>query len=205
MFIMKLIFVEAQKKQPIDISSVNFSILPAQVFLAYSVQYKKLAEQIKRKLGKRVKEFRQVLGCTKLKSKYVILLVGSGKFHALHLALQGNSVYILEENNITKLNKEEIDKIKAKRKTAFIKFLAAEKIGILVSAKPGQENFKKALKLRKNLVKNGKEPFVFLADNINIGDLENYSIEGWLNTSCKALTFDSRILNMHELEEAGYC
>ncbi len=194
-------FVEAQKKHECNISNLNFRVLPENISLAYSIQYKKLAEQIKEKLGKRVKGFKQVLGCTKLKSKYPILLVGSGKFHAIQLALQGNEVYILEEK-ISKLDEKEIEEIKAKRKTALMNFLSASKIGILVSIKPGQENLKQALKIKNELEKKRKEASVFLADNIPIEELENYNIQSWLNTSCPALTFDSRILNIRELEEA---
>ena len=194
-------FVEAQKKHECNISNLNFRVLPENISLAYSIQYKKLAEQFKEKLGKRVKGFKQVLGCTKLKSKYPILLVGSGKFHAIQLALQGNEVYILEEK-ISKLDEKEIEEIKAKRKTALMNFLSASKIGILVSIKPGQENLKQALKIKNELEKKRKEASVFLADNIPIEELENYNIQSWLNTSCPALTFDSRILNIRELEEA---
>jgi len=196
---MKVLFIEAKKKQLIDINSINLDILPKQLFLAYSIQYKQLAFELKKKLGKRVREFRQVLGCSVLNTKYPILLVGSGRFHALQLALQNNEVYILEEK-ITKLDEREIKEIKAKRKTALMKFLAASKIGILVSAKPGQEAFKKALSLKKEIEKKGKEVKIFLADNISIEELENYDIESWVNTSCPALTTDSRIINAEELK-----
>jgi 2-(3-amino-3-carboxypropyl)histidine synthase len=126
-------------------------------------------------------------------------LIGSGKFHAINLALQNNLIYILEGNKISKLEKEEIEKIKTKRKVARSKFLISDKIGILVSTKPGQENMKKARKLKKKLEKQNKEVTIFLADNINLEDLENYDIESWVNTACPALTFDSRIINIDEL------
>lgn len=194
-------FVKAIKKiDDFNIDKINFNILPKQIFLAYSIQYKKLAENLKKKLKSRVKGFKQVLGCSRLKSKFPILLVGSGKFHALQLALQGNEVYILD-NKLTKLSEKEIKKIKAKRKTAKIRFLAADKIGILVSTKPGQENLKEALKWKKKLEKQGKEAYVFVADNINIDELENYDIQSWLNTTCPALTLDSRVVNVDEVEK----
>ena len=200
---MKILYIETKRKlDNFNIDNLNFEILPEKIFLAYSIQYKNLAEKIKKKLqeiGKKVEGFRQVLGCTKLKTKVPILLVGSGKFHAIQLALQGNEVYILEEQ-IKKLDEKEIEEIKNKRKSAIIKFLAANKIGILVSIKPGQYNLKKALFLQKKLEKEGKECFVFIADNINIEELENYDIESWLNTACPALSFDSRIVNIEDLK-----
>ena len=195
---MKVLFIEARKKN-LGIENFNLSILPKDIFLAYSVQFKELAEKLKIKLGARVKGFQQVLGCSKLKSNYPILLVSSGKFHALNLALQGNSVYILD-NEIKKLDENQVEKLKLKRKAALSRFLASQKIGILVSSKPGQENLETAINLKKKLEKKGKEASIFLADNINSSDLENFNIDSWLNTSCPSLSYDSRILNQWELE-----
>ncbi len=197
---MKVLFIEAKKNFETDINKIDFTLLPNKISLVYSIQYKKLAEKIREKLSKRVRGFKQVLGCSKFKSKYPILLISSGRFHALNLALQGNIVYVLEGNKINKLNREEVNEIKNKRKTAFLKFLAAEKVGILVSIKPGQENLREALKLEKKLEKKGKDVRIFLADNISLDEIENYNMESWINTACQALTFDSRILNMHELK-----
>ena len=84
-----------------------------------------------------------------MKSKHPILLVGSGKFHAIQLALQGNTVYVLEGKTINKLSDDEISKAQAKRKAALARFLTADSIGILVSTKPGQENLKEALNLKR--------------------------------------------------------
>jgi len=126
-------------------------------------------------------------------------LIGSGKFHAFNLALNGNILYILEGLKIAKLDEKEVEKIKAKRKAALSRFYSAEKIGILVSTKPGQENLEEAIKLKGQLTKKGKKTFVFLADNINLEELENYPIDSWVNTSCQALTFDSRIVNSQEI------
>ncbi|OGJ19962.1 hypothetical protein A3K73_03310 [Candidatus Pacearchaeota archaeon RBG_13_36_9] len=195
---MKLLFIEARKKLDLDVNGIDFSLLPKEVFIAYSIQFKEFAEKIKAKLGKRVKGFSQVLGCSPVKSEYPILLVGSGRFHALNLALT-NQLYILEGLQIAKLNEKEVEKIKAKRKAALSRFYSAEKIGILVSTKSGQENLKEAVKLRKGLAKKGKKTFIFLADNINLEELENYPVDSWVNTSCPALTFDARIVNSREI------
>ncbi len=199
---MRVMFIEAKRKLN-DAENINFDALPKQVFLAYSIQYKKLAEKVRKKLGKRVVGFSQVLGCSQLKSKHPILLIGSGRFHALQLALQGNMVYILEDK-IRKLQEKEVEKFKARRKTALSRFLFSSKIGILVSYKPGQEKLESALKLKRKLKKQGKDATLFLADNININELENYDIESWVNTACPALLLDSlktRILNIEELKK----
>ncbi len=190
-------FVEAKRKLNVDVKDIDFSILPQSIYLAYSIQYKKLAELVKERLGKQVKGFQQVLGCSAIKSKYPILLIGSGRFHALNLALQGNTVYIIEGTEINQVNAPEVEKIKAKRKAALSRFYAADKVGILVSTKPGQENLKKALKLKNQL--KDKEVSIFIANNLNLNELENYDVESWVNTACPALTFDSKVVNIQEL------
>ena len=198
---MKVMFIEAKRKLDINLENINLKVLPNKLFLAYSIQYKSLAEKLKKKLGKRVKGFKQVLGCSILKTKYPILLVGSGKFHAFNLALQGNKVYILEGNKISKLDEREAEKIKNKRKAALSCFLAADSVGILVSTKPGQKNLNSAIQLKKKLEKQGKKAYLFVADNITIGELENYNIQSWINTACPALSFDSKIVNLIELKK----
>ena len=201
---MKILFVEAQRNiDDIDINRINFDILPSKIFLVYSIQYKKIAKKIEEKLKERVVGMQQVLGCTQLKTKEPILLIGSGKFHALSLSLQNNTIYILEENKIKKIDEKEVEKLKNRRKTAMLKFLSADSVGILVSCKPGQENLSKALKLKENLEKKDKSCFIFVADNINISELENFNLECFVNTACPALVFDAfdyPILNISDIE-----
>ncbi len=196
---MKVMFVEAKKKTTIEVDKIDFSKLPEQVFVVYSIQFEELAERIKEKLGERVVGFQQVLGCSFVKSEFPILLIGSGRFHAINLALKGNTVYLLENKVVGKLEDKEVERVRGKRKAAVSKFYAAENLGILVSTKPGQENLASALNLKKKLEKT-KEVCLFLADNIDLGELENYPVDSWVNTSCQALTFDSRVANLMDLE-----
>lgn len=210
---MKTLFIEAQKKsfKDEDIDSLNFNPLPNKIILAYSIQYKPLALKIKKKLeqsGRKILGFKQVLGCTELNSNSPVLLVGSGKFHVLNLLLQGNTVFYLEGNRIRKIGNQdkEILKIKAKRKAALLKFLSADKLGILVSCKPGQEQLSSALKLKKKLEKKNKEVFIFITDTVNLNELENFNIPFWVNTACPGLEYDFlssnlNIINIRDLKE----
>ena len=91
---MKLLFIEARKKVKLDEGEISkseeFKKLPENLHVLYTIQYKNLAEKIKEQLEKKDKkilEFQQVLGCSKIKPKAPLFLVGSGKFHALQLAL----------------------------------------------------------------------------------------------------------------------
>ncbi len=203
-----------QKNLEIKLSKSQIAKLPKNIFLAYSIQYKELAKQIKQQLEQnhiKIQKFQQVLGCSKVNTVLPILLVSTGKFHAQNLVLQTPiikeilkkplvSLYILENNKIIKIPEKEVNKLKAKKKTALIKFLKADKIGILVSTKPGQERLKDAIKLKNQLEKKNKQPFIFISNNIDTTQFENFDINSWVNTACPGLAMDNfNIINIDDL------
>jgi len=194
-----------QKNIDIRLDKSEISKLPKKLFLAYSIQYKHLAENIKKQLETnkiKIVNFQQVLGCSKISNKdnLPILLVSTGKFHAQNLFLQTPILYTLEENKIIKVDEKEIKKIRAHKKTALIKFLKAEKIGILVSTKLGQDNLGKAIRLKENLEKKGKQAYIFVSNNIDINQFENFDIGAWVNTACPGLSMDSSsVINIDEI------
>ena len=196
---MKTMFIEARRK--IHATELDLSKLPNNIVLAYSIQYQELAEIIRNKLGNKVKGFQQVLGCTRLESKYPILLVGSGRFHALNLALQGNSVYVLDSGVVRKLDDQEIEMMRKKEKGKLSKFYMSDDVGILLSSKQGQEKLKQAQKLDQALSKERKHSYIFLADNISTTELENFNIDFWVNTACPGLALDSNsIINLEDIK-----
>jgi diphthamide biosynthesis enzyme Dph1/Dph2-like protein len=202
---MKVLFVEALKKNlDIDLSEMKIASLPKELFLAYSIQYKDLATKIKLRLeanGISVKGFSQVLGCSNIDSKFPVLFIGSGKFHLINLFTQAPAIYIIGEGDIVRIPKEEIDRVLNKKGAAYLKFLNAEKIGILVSTKLGQENLKKALELKKILEKKQKKVFIFLGNNIDLNQFENFNIDSYVNTACVGLSIDnSNIINIEEIK-----
>lgn len=193
---MKILFVEAKTKS----GAIDFSVfknLPKNLAIAYSIQYKNLAESIFHFLKKthNIKEFSQVLGCSRVKFKdKAILLIGSGRFHALNLLLQGYEVFIYNNSTISKID-DELEKFKTQRKSALLNFLSSKEKAVLVSIKPGQYNLKKALKLGEKY-----KASIFLADNINIAELENFSPQSWINTACPTLIYDSiKLINPEEV------
>lgn len=202
---MKTLFIPAKinsEVNPLKILKISKK-LPQNIIIAYSIQYKDIAEQIKKILSKehKIVQFVQVLGCSKPKfSKNIqaVLLISSGKFHAISLAKESKlPVYILESNKLKKISEEEINLFKKRNKASYMKFLNAEKIGILLSTKPGQENLKKAFILKTRLK---KQSYLFISNNINIGEFENFSdIQSWVNTACPRLDFDARVVNMYNL------
>ena len=199
---MKLLFIEARKKlKQEELLSLKKNINEIRklgsIHILYSIQYKELAELIRKKIRSQVKAFQQVLGCSKIKPKASLLLIGSGKFHALQLAMQtGKEVYIYN-NCISKITQEEIDKEKKREKGKILRFLNEKNIGIIVSLKPGQFQMNKALKLKEKLESKGKNAFIFLCDNISISEIENFSCF-FINTACPGISLDSDNLVNYE-------
>ena len=144
----------------------------------------------------------QILGCrveaaTKLENKVdAFLYIGSGKFHPLAVALKlkkQKPIFIFNplSEQFFKLENKEIEKYKARKKGQKIKFLSARKVGILVSIKPGQNKLKQAQILKKKLEKQNKKAYIFLFDNFQPEQLENWpEIDCWVNTACPGLNLD---------------
>lgn len=162
----------------------QLDILPKNIEIAYSIQYKKLAEQIKSYL--QVKRIFQVLGCSEIQTKSPLLLVSDGSFHATNPNLK--EIYLLDMSarKISIINYKET-------KGKYLKFLSSNNIGILVSTKPGQNHIKEAIKLKDKLNKKGKKSYILIGDEIN--NLENFSFDSYINTACPRLD----LLNYKEI------
>lgn len=201
---MKVLYIKSKQKNLISgLSKSELKKLPKKLFLAYSIQYIDLAKKIKKQLQDskiKVDKFQQVLGCSQVNTKLPILLVGTGRFHATNLYVQSPQIFILEGNKIIKIPSSEIEKIKIRKRTALMKFLKADNIGILVTTKPGQENLNKAIKLKQKLSKQGKIPYIFMSNNIEITQFENFNIQSWINTACVGLAMDNQnIINIADI------
>jgi diphthamide biosynthesis enzyme Dph1/Dph2-like protein len=199
----KILYVESRQKNiGAELNRSEIKKLPKKIFLAYSIQYKDLAISIKKQLEEsniKIDGFQQVLGCSKIKTKLPILLISTGRFHAENLFLQAPIIYTLENNKILKAKGEEIEKLKSRKKAALVKFLNADKIGILVSEKFGQENLKKAIELKKKL-DGKKKAYIFISDSLDINQFENFNIDFWVNTACPGLSFDTnKIINIEDI------
>jgi diphthamide biosynthesis enzyme Dph1/Dph2-like protein len=202
---MKTIFIPAKIKTEINARKIRNLKLPEQIAIAYSIQYKEVAEQIREILSEKYKitGIIQVLGCSKpkfSKETKAILLVSSGRFHAVSLAFETKlPVYILESNELTKISKEEVDVFEKRKRADYMRFLNSERVGILVSTKPGQESLKNALSLRNKL--KDKESYLFLGNEIDTKQFENFDIEAWINTACPRMDFEGFVFNLNGLEE----
>jgi len=155
----------------------------------------------------------QVLGCNVENAKRIMkkvdafLYIGTGIFHPLQVALETDKdVYIADPvtAQITKLEKKEVEKRRRRIKGAFMKFLEAQKVGIITSTKPGQNMLNKAKKIAKQLA---KDTYIFIADTVDFHELENYpEIEVWINTACPKIAIEDApkihrpILNISDVE-----
>lgn len=205
---MKTIFIPLSsklKEVPENFSNF-FKELPKEIAIFYSIQFKDLAQEIysKIKKDKKVVLFSQVLGCSNpkiSKNTKSILLIGNGRFHAISLAYESKlPVYLYDNGKLVKIAKEEIDKLVSMERAATLNYLSSEKIGILVSTKPGQERLKKALEFKDSL--KDKKGYVFLSNEINISEFENYSLKSYVNTACPRMDLVSpRMINLSKVNE----
>ncbi len=90
---------------------------------------------------------------------------------------------------MSKIDRSEVEKYNKKRKAAYMKFLESAEIGILVSLKPGQNNFRKAVELKNQL--KGKNCYIFTFDTLDFNQIENFPfVQCWVNTACNRILDD---------------
>lgn len=200
--------VESRYKGKINLSNLDASALPKNIGLATTVQFLDFADEIKQYLesnGKAVfidkirqKYEGQLLGCDvsaadKIKDNVdAFLYIGTGVFHPLGIALNiEKEVFCYDPISavLTKIDRKEVERYNKKRKIAYLKFLEATEIGILVSLKPGQNNFRKAVELKKQL--KDKNCYIFAFDTLEFNQVENFPfVQCWVNTACNRILDD---------------
>lgn len=208
---MKTLFIPSKKKADINIDSLLkiSKKLPKNILLAYSIQFQDLAMQIKEVLCKNhnITNTIQVLGCSKPiipQKTQALLLIGSGRFHSISLAIETKlPIYILESNNLSLISKEEIAQFEKRQNASYVNFLNSNKVGILISNKPGQENLKKAINLKKSLTT--KKSYLFFSNNIDSTEFENFGLDSWVNTACPRIDMNNnKIINIRQVRERQF-
>jgi len=204
---MKTLFVPVWAKATLDKSKLELlrKTLPKNIAITYSIQYLELAKEIKKILEKtqNITVFTQVLGCSNIKfpkKTEAILAISNGKFHATSLAYESNiKTYLYDNGKFTKIKDSEIEFLKRNEKVAYLKFLHADRVGILVSTKPGQQRLKKASEFKKSLKE--KKAYMFISNNIDVKEFENFpDIKSWINTACPRLDLNQKnIINMSKI------
>ena len=204
---MKTIFIGAKiKKEPgYDKlkSLINEKIPEKNISICYSNQFADVAKKLSEILIKNVVHKAQVLGCSNPKfpsEVEAILIIGQGKFHSVSLAYESKlPTYILEDETITKVLEKDVEKMEKKEKAMYLKYLNSKKIGILVTNKPGQERLKSAIDFYRNL--KNKKGYIFIANDLNVSEFENFQIDCWVNTACPRMDLtDGELLNLEKLQ-----
>ena len=200
--------VEGRYKGKINLSNLDTSTLPRKLGLATTVQFLDYVDEIKEFLEKNGKTIfidkikqkyeGQLLGCDagaaeKIKDNVdAFLYIGTGVFHPLGIALNiDKEVFCYDPLHavMSRIDRKQVDRYNAKRKGAYLKFLEANEIGFLVSLKPGQNNFKKAVEWKSRL--NDKNCYIFAFDTLDFNQVENFPfIECWVNTACNRILDD---------------
>jgi 2-(3-amino-3-carboxypropyl)histidine synthase len=214
---MKIFYVPA--KQQVRISTQfakDFSKrIPKNIGLVSTIQFSYLIPELANILkseGKNIFVYGkgQVLGCNfdsviKIQDKVdAFIYLGSGKFHPLQFSLklkQKKQIFLFNPviEQFTEFDWKDTEKIKLQKKALQVKFLSSNKIGILVSTKPGQSKLKEALELKSKLEKKGKKTYLFIMDNFISDQLENWQDLTWINTACPGLAQDFNLLNFSDI------
>jgi len=198
---------------------------PKSIALFASVQFLELEELTRRinELGIEIKTTKadralrdvQVLGCDcyshsfkdpMIKESDMILYVGDGQFHpkALLLSQAGEAnktpvvIFNPVSDRVFELGYEEVEKQIERRKRNLRMFLSAEKIGIFVTLKSGQQYLALAETLKKKLKGQGKKAFIFIEGTLNFAEFENFPfVDCWVNSACPRIGTDD-ILNIEK-------
>lgn len=202
---MKNVFIDVKVKHEPDYKKVVFEInkiKEEKVVLCYSNQFENIAKKISEKINKKVILKMQILGCSNPKfpkETEAVIIIGQGKFHSVSLAYESKlPTYILEGSNFFQIPTEDVLKMEKKERGSLLKYLNSKKIGVLITLKPGQERLKKAIEFKENL--KGKKAYLFLANEINTSEFENFEIDSWVNTACPRMDLnEGSIINLDKI------
>ena len=157
--------------------------------ILYSFPYKSVAEKLAKWFKERGAEVKlhNLLGCEALKAD---VLVSESNFY-LDASLIKNDHIWLFDGKWQKIKVKE----KPRERGHLIEFY--DVIGIIVSLKPGQNNFYLVEKLKESLKKMGKKVYIFLFDDVN--NLEDFNfVQLWVNTACPRIK-GKRIIQAYEV------
>lgn len=222
----KFLFIEAAYNGEVKLTDEVLGLLKDKrsVALFSSVQFVKSLESVKKQLAeksinalttkaKRTAVEGQLLGCDCAVDSFedkeifdkvdAVLYIGDGMFHPKALLLcqqdltRQKDVIVFDPitNSAKTLTRKDIEKQKNKYQANLLSYLSAKKIGILVSTKTGQQYLNIALELKK---KKDKEYFIFIGDNFDLSELENFNfIDVWVNSACPRIGTDD-LVNIHK-------
>lgn len=216
---MDILFLDAEYTGEVELCQETLNYIKekkySKIGLYASVQFVAKLDKVKEQL----KEFKvitskpdranvvsQLLGCDSYNNSLnnekeidCYLYIGDGKFHPLALVYGQKDSQIFKEvicndpiqKRMFTLEKEEIGTILKRYKSSLIKFLSSDKIGVIITIKPGQEQLRPSLILEEKYP--DKKFFYFIDNNVSFDHLENFPfIQTWINTTCPRVGFDDQ-------------
>jgi len=156
----------------------------------------------------------QVLGCDYSAAEPFdrlvdcFLYLGTGRFHPIGLATRVSKPVLVLDYELDTLENmhHERDMLLRIGMMQVEKAKEAKNFGVLVSAKPGQENLGTAEKAKKRLEAKGKNAFILVMDGIAPEKLMGMKLEALVNCTCPRLSEDFRqykmpILNPEDVDK----
>jgi 2-(3-amino-3-carboxypropyl)histidine synthase len=223
---MDKLFIHASVKDPITLDPKLITPLPKRLGVFTTIQFLKQMPRIKRELeamGKEITIVGQTLGCRADAAQVVktkvdaFIYIGSGQFHPTLVGMQVDHpvfCYNPVAGKLFPIDQESIDRFKKKRHAALVKYLSAERVGILISTKAGQSDNRinspgRALKMKgvQELLdradKDNKTYYVFACETLNPQSLEDFPfIQCWVNTACSRIVDDkSDLCNLEDIRK----
>lgn len=136
----------------------------------------------------------QVLGCNysavKKTRADAIVFIGDGLFHAIGAAIYTKKrVYAYDPLNKT-FQEVNADNFIKKRYFTVSKCVGKDKVGIVVSSKPGQRRMGLAKRLRDEASKGGLKAQIIFLNNLRADELLNLPYDYYVNTACPRICYD---------------
>jgi len=205
---MKILHLHATSKKIITLPDHIVKQVPPRYGLVAAIQEVGSLEGIKAQLKDAVIAG-QILGCRVEEALKItehidgFLTIGTGFFHPIGLYLQTKMpilMYNTHDQTLTKLKQEDVDNFLRQKKAAKLRFLKAEKVGIIVSSKTGQNGIASAMRLKQ---RTDKKYFIFGVDTLNYPELQNFPfIDCWVNTACPRIGDEkSDMVNIADVRE----
>ena len=218
---MQVMFLDAPYSGGVELTKETLKYLQGKEYkkvgLYASVQFVNQLDTVKKQLEEAGIEWKnskpdrthvkgQLLGCDNYHNSLNLeedidcyLYVGDGKFHPLALVYGQKDSKQMKEiivndpigKQMYMMGLDEIVGILKKYKASLIKFLASDVVGVLITIKPGQEQFRPSLLLEEKFP--NKKFYYFIDNIVSFDQLENFNfIDVWVNTTCPRVGFDDQ-------------
>lgn len=209
LFSMKKLFINARDLRPINqhFQKLLNALEPfKRIGLTSTIQFKHRVGEVKELLkSHEVVVMPTVLGCrVKPAAVDCTVVITTGRFHAIKVALTTKKpVFTLNPGGLTRLGEDVVNDFKKKQAIRVSRVLDSRVIGVLVTTKSGQNNESLAKKIINDLRSNGKEAYLFIADDLLPAQLNDFPVDAWVNTACPRIVeddFDKPIVNWDEFK-----